>query len=439
MKLQVGSNITCLVCNQTSEFAATDGVKELPSHLYFSSVADKVTRRQKIQRDKTTQCDMCVRGKPATLLCVECSTFQCEECSEFYKYSREHQGHHTMILTEIRSKKKDVNIRPKPKPMLCEEHDLELNFYCETCEQLVCHYCTTIDHRLEDGHKHNTVKKMASKQRAELDKIIEPVEKMIDGLAKAHKKVSSTRDGIGSQATEVEQQIDVYYGKLQKQLNQQREDLVKELREVSTQKKKAVSLQLEQLEYIQADLESVKELSEAVKSGSDQEALFVKKQVAEDVKRLTSDYNKLNTEPVELATMEFVKENYEPIPLFGSMFYGNDTFNMVVSYYPPNVQLGHEMKWSVVTKDGNCHPCKGSNMITVQAQSNTEVIMVPVTDNQDGSYTVSFVPGQTGKLVLLVMLNGNNSSSCTYQVCPYSDPNNIVEDDQTTGYCIWPW
>ena len=48
-------------------------------------------------------------------------------------------------------------------------------------------------------------------------------------------------------------------------------NLKKELREVSTQKKKAVSLQLEQMEYTQAQLESVKELSEAVKSGSDQE------------------------------------------------------------------------------------------------------------------------------------------------------------------------
>ena len=65
---------------------------------------------------------------------------------------------------------------------------------------------------------------------------------------------------------------------------------------------------MEQMEYTQAQLESVKELSEAVKSGSDQEALFMKKQ---DVKRLTSNYNKLKTEPLELDNMEFVKEKYQ--------------------------------------------------------------------------------------------------------------------------------
>ena len=86
----------------------------------------------------------------------------------------------------------------------------------------------------------------------------------------------------------------------------------------------------------------MKELSEAVKSGSDQEALFVKKQVAEDVKRLTSDYNKLNTEPVELANMEFIQENWS-IPLLGNMFYGNDSFSTIVSYYPPDVRSGGEV------------------------------------------------------------------------------------------------
>ena len=79
---------------------------------------------------------------------------------------------------------------------------------------------------------------------------------------------------------------------------------MKELHEVSKKKKKSISLQLEQMEYTQAQLESVKELSEAVKSGSDQEALFMKKKVVEDMKRLTSDYNKLKTEPVKLDNME---------------------------------------------------------------------------------------------------------------------------------------
>ena len=75
------------------------------------------------------------------------------------------------------------------------------------------------------------------------------------------------------------------------------------------------------MEYTQAQLESVKELSEAVKSGSDQEVLFVKKQIAKDVKRLTGDYKKLDSEPVEVACIEFdpAKQYEKALPHFGRL------------------------------------------------------------------------------------------------------------------------
>ena len=432
MKLQVGSNITCPECRITSG-VPSGGVKDLPNNFFINRIVDEMALKEKLEGDEDVKCDNCIRDDPGIVLCVDCGVFLCNHCQEYHKYSREYQGHHMMMLKEIRSKKKDVNIRPKPKPMLCEEHDLELNFYCETCEQLVCHYCTTTEHRFEDGHKHNTVKKMANKQRAELDKIMEPVEKMIDGLAKAHKKVSSTRDRIGSQATEVEQQIDVSYEQLQRRLQQQRENLKKELCEVSTQKKKSVSLQLEQMEYTQAQLESVKELNEAVKSGSDQEALFVKKQVAEDVKRLTSDYNKLNTEPVESSTLEF-GEYDKSFPIFGRLL--SSEYKLL--NFPEHVVKGRETKFQVVSSK---HPYKTGRQITVQAQPRADVITVPVKDNQDGSYTVSFVANQTGEVKLLISINGEHikGSPCSVQVHPYSaldKPNKIVNNGGRMGK---PW
>ena len=40
-------------------------------------------------------------------------------------------------------------------------------------------------------HDHYTVKEMAIKHRKELDKIMEPIEKMIEGLSVARKKFSN--------------------------------------------------------------------------------------------------------------------------------------------------------------------------------------------------------------------------------------------------------
>ena len=102
------------------------------------------------------------------------------------------------------------------------KQNLEMNFFCETCDQLVCHYCITIEHT---GHVHNSVKVMAKKHRKELEKMIEPVEEMINKLSTSREKVVAVGEKIGAQASEVDQQIDLYYDELHQQLEQQREDL----------------------------------------------------------------------------------------------------------------------------------------------------------------------------------------------------------------------
>ena len=379
------------------------------------------------------------------MFCFDCAVFLCSHCHESHKYSREYQGHSMSQLKELRKEKKDINVRPKAKPLLCQEHDMELNFYCSTCEQLVCHYCTTTDH---NGHEHNTVKKMANKNRAELDDIIKPVEEMIGELSKAHQKVTTTREKVEIQATEVDQRIDDYYDQLQRRLQQQREELKKELHEVSSQKKKALSLQLEQMEHTQGQLESMKELNNAIKSGSDQEALFMKKQVTEDVKRMTDGYKQLKTEPVELATMQFIPvEEYQKwFPHFANVFYGDaDPLTSMAENVLSLAYVNNNVNFTIVTKNTQGDRCsKGGSKVIVQVQSSStgDVIPVAVKDNQDGTYSASVVPKQAGEVKLSVIINGRHIQGSPYGVSVYRNyfvlnvPSKTVNGDGRLGQ---PW
>ena len=420
-KLQkAGSDsITCPECRKTSAIPS-GGIKQLPNNFFINRIVDEVALKEKVTGEEDVRCDLCVREDPAVVLCFDCGVFLCIHCHESHKYSREYQGHSMSQLKELRKEKKDINVRPKAKPLLCQEHDgMELNFYCGTCEQLVCHYCTTIDH---NGHEHNTVKKMANKNRAELDDIIKPVEEMIGELSKAHQKVTITREKVEIQATEVDQQIDDYYDQLQRRLQQQREELKKELHEVSSQKKKALSLQLEQMEHTQGQLESMKELNNAIKSGSDQEALFMKKQVTEDVKRMTDGYKQLKTEPVELATMQFIPvEEYQKwFPQFANVFYGDaDPFTSMAENVPSLAYVNNNVNFTIVTKNTQGNRCSkgGSEVISqVQSSSTGDVIPVAVKNNQDGTYSASVVPKQAGEVKLSVIINGRHIQASPYSV-----------------------
>jgi len=439
------SDVMCLVCGKTSVIS-TEGVKQLPNNFFINRIIDEMTLKEKVAGEKEICCDVCIRDDPAVVMCFDCGVFLCTHCHESHKYGREYQGHNISELKELGGEMKDFSLpRPKVKLLLCQEHEMELNFYCDTCEQLVCHYCTMTDH---NTHKHNSVKKMASKHRLELDKIIEPVEKMINELSKACQKFTATQDKIQMQATEVNQQIDNYYEQLQRQLQQQREELKKKLHELSTQQNKAVSLQLEQMEHAQSQLESVRELNNAIKNGSDQEVLFMKKQVTEDVKRLTACCKIFETEPVEVAAIQFIPVEMEKhrncFPQLANVFHSNASLNFKAENIPPVAYVNKIVNFTIINAnyESHDHLCsEGGNKVIVQAQSSgtRDVIPVTIKNNKNGSYSASFIPYQAGETKLSVIINGRHIQGSPYSVLVHGDylalaiPSKVVNDGGRMG------
>ena len=171
----------------------------------------------------------------------------------------------------------------------------------------------------------------------------------------------------------------------------------------------------------QAQLESIKELNGAMKKGSDQETLLMKKQLVDDVNRTSDSYNKLDTRPVQSATMEFipVEEYKNSMPQFGHLSHG-EVFptNSEALHVPEMVSKGERIKFNVVTKDQSNHLChKGGSKVVTRAQSSTGgVIAVEVKDNKDGSYSASFVPNQIGEVKLSVTIKGQQIKGSPFSI-----------------------
>ena len=86
----------------------------------------------------------------------------------------------------------------------------------------------------------------------------------------------------------------------------QKEQVKQQAHDAVSQKEKALTVQLEEVEYAQAEVLSMKELKDAIEKSSDQKALSAKKQVIDRMQQITDKFNKLNTDPLQSATMEFV-------------------------------------------------------------------------------------------------------------------------------------
>jgi len=429
-KMVVQSKITCPECRQEA-VVPVGGVKELANNFFINRMVDELVLQRKVEGEEEVKCDECDEDEPVVSYCPECNMFLCHVCNDFHKCSKRFCGHGVVLLTELRTNK-DVPLQAKTVAAICKEHDIELLFYCETCEQLVCMYCTVKDH---NGHNHDTVKKMAGKHRQELKEIIAPVEEMITSLSEAHDNIDKIKVKIRQQGEEVNKKIDQHYGELVQKLMEQKEQLKQQVHDTVSQKEKAVTTQLEEVENVQAEMLSMKELKDAVEKSSDQESLSAKKLVINRMQQLTDKYKKLNTQPVQSAAMEYVSSK-DPIPQFGQLLTQFEVINL-----PNQVTRGQRVKCTIITKYSTGHPCftEGSQVF-VQVQSSTGE--VTATHNNDGSYTASFVAQQIGEIKILVSVNGHQVKGSPHSVVVLNNytalnkPRKIVNNDGQIGY---PW
>ena len=350
-KMQVQSKIICPECRKEAKVPA-GGVKELATNFFINRLVDDLILKKKVDGEQEVKCDECDRDDSVVSFCPDCNLFLCHSCNDHHKWSKFYRGHAVVPLTELKSNK-DAPIQAKVKIPLCKEHDEQLKYYCETCEELVCVYCTVKKH---NGHHHDSVKQMATKHRDELKKITDPVTGMITNLSEAHENIDKMKKKIRRRSEEVDKKIDQYYDELLQKLMKQKDEVKQQAHDAVSQKEKAVTTQLEEVASMQAELMSMKELTDALEQSSDQEALSAKKQVSDRVQQLTNKYKKLNIQPVESSAMDFVPTK-EPLPLFGHLYAHVNPHTSEVTNLPQCMLVGEKVEFAIVTKDSNGDCC----------------------------------------------------------------------------------
>lgn len=439
-KMQVQSKIVCPECRAEATVPA-EGVKKLTSNFLIARLVDELILKRKVKGEDEARCDDCNKDDPVVSYCPDCGSFRCHVCSEAHKRHKNFLNHNLLPLNELRSSNTDVQqIQPKPKLLLCQDHEEELNFYCDsdTCKKLVCSYCTIKDHF---GHNHDTVKRKAVEHMTKLEDMASQVEEILGNLCITHDQVEIAKKKITQQGDEVNVKIDQLYDKLILELNQQRAQVKQQVHETIGFKEKLVTEQLEMVECLQSQVLSMKELSNALKKCSDQEVLSAKEQVFGRMKQLTENYNMLNIEPVQADMMEVLVYDVS-LPQFCQLFVNIDPINTAIEHLPEKIYKGNKVEFQIFTKYDTSLPCqKGGSQVSVQFESSSgEVTAAQVQDNNDGSYTASFEPQEVGRAKVLACINGQQIDPCIVTVNAnypsITKPIKIANHDRQMGY---PW
>ena len=417
-KLQVQSKIICPECRHEAT-VPFGGVKSLQSNFFVNRLVGELVNKCAKEGNEEIQCDNCDKNDLVIAFCPSCSLFLCNICYTYHKRDRTTRNHATVVFSEIIT----VPDQTLVKTLQCREHGSnELPYYCETCNELICMYCTIKEH---SGHNHDTVKKMATKCRHKMNKNITTIENMFKDLSKLHSNIEMMLTKVKNQGDEVIKEIHEHYATTVDIIMEQRDKMEQQVYTIVSEKMKALILQLEEMNSVhskQTHVLHMKELIDFAKKSSypDEILLSIQKQLTSFTKQLMEVDVKLYTQPVESDTIRLFTD--ETFPQFGQVLSTVDPSESELSSLPKYMFQGVPVEFVITAKysNGYNYP-RGGNQVSVQAQlqsqsGNMENIVCNVRDNRDGSYMATFIAQQTGRVKLSIFLDGEQIKDSPHSI-----------------------
>jgi len=346
------------------------------------------------------KCDDCGSDDPVVALCTTSAQYLCGLCKSYH----------------LRKKHDIVPVQPMEKALYCPLHKKELDHYCETCDKVICHYCVTKDHV---GHTFDTVESTASKHRDELTKLIAPVDEMITNLTKSKREIVFMKGKIDNQASEIEKMIDECLADQVAKLNQQHQQLKKQLLGELSQKEEALTMQLEGIQSVQDELEMMKKQRDDLAFTPARRVLLLNKKedIEKSMQGVSDKYQSLNTLPIEADSIEFVPVS-NPELLLGHLFTSAHPYASEVVDLPLNISYNTKVDVAIQTRNCKGENCtKGGHFVSAELKSATgNVTTLEVKDNKDGSYVASFVAVEVGEAELSVSIYGQQIRGSPYSI-----------------------
>ena len=337
---------------------------------------------------------------------------------------RDKMEHRVLAVKEFQDKDyKDVLKRP----VFCskEGHEKEeRRYYCKECETALCQTCVTLDH---GGHVLKLIDEEAKNKTLEIKSILQTQREGLDAKLNVIAQLDEDCAKVIQQSEIARRDVQRFADGLIKTIQAKMQNIITTIENQT--KKSLESLKAKRSEIqqqINVTESSVEEADKLLKRSTTAEVVQLKKS-------LQTIFQGLNqTEP-------FV---YDPSSLETFVFVGNqkmiDTVNgeeigILGKLYPtkPRESLGEgeglkegtaarKAQFNLITKNAESKKWYNKqDRVTVEIKDEQErecLTEVRIHDNKDGTYKITYYPGNQGTFKLLVKVNGEHISCSPFTV-----------------------
>ena len=291
IKRAKGRPFSCPECRRETS-ADGDNPESLPTAFLVNRMEELFSVMKKAERKDSVTCESCRSRLPAVDFCHECSKYICTDCSKAHKQMWLLSSHRVVSIDSLRS---TISSNPPEKlrvvvhEVKCRKHkDEALKLYCEDCHRLVCRDCIVIDHK---DHEYAFVIDAAPLCKAEIKEKSESVKEITEGVKSVIKSLGDSKKKLSDHGTATARAIDEAIDEIVTKLAEKRKELKEKACRIVSDAEEKIVAEEKNAQLAVGELESLLEfMNRSLETATDQEVLSLKKQVADQVARVTKLY-----------------------------------------------------------------------------------------------------------------------------------------------------
>ena len=433
--------ITCPTCNYPTKIP-DGGVAFLPRIIHLKQEAEQDKAIQRVTTSPPPECESCEEeGSVSVAYCTDCDHLLCKTCWTSHQKMKALQSHTTFALDDLEGKNQShflTMLTPSnsTNPLCLDHTDQKLIYYCMQCFVPVCVCCTLEKHK---GHPVEEVKKQATFRKEEILQDLTLFQKGKEELEQATRSIQETMERLEKCKNEADSIIKETFTKLRKLIDQREKDLLAESNQVAVAKETRLTIQLEGIERLLESMRQYLSLASICTSQySDVQLVSIGHTLHNRAIILQHQLTEVSFDPCESPHLQVdinTEELTNEISMFGGMTKESDP-NVIAVLPRQRLGIGAEMKIRVILGDGTGKEPDGKVSSAVKCKLSCDsksFIHCPVTDNGDGTCTVSVTPQQVGQHQLFISVNGQRVQGSPYglSIMPHRNYASLVDPVQT--------
>ena len=347
--------------------------------------------------------------------CKECVQFLCSRCVEHHQRSSDTKTHVLQSKDDLKGNEPAENARA----MKCSKHKNELiKFYCDSCHETICMSCTLLDHK---QHNLVTLEGSALKAKEEVQDLIEKVNERMETISAGIELAISKSQDITAREESCKSQIEEFFAQLQEEIDAEKQNMLAITRSASEYQKNKVEASKKVLDLaLSACQNGVDFAKHTLENGNDVQLLDIKPTVTCYLGNLRSVQDEIF--PNVGNPLRFLK-NESPTQLCRQLT--KDACSIEeVAVCPekceaklPDPMLKVEKKSVILIifkdKQGRTISSGCGKDIFEPTFTGVPVKDIEMSENEDGTYTISFVVNELGTLQFEARVNGCVAPGCS--------------------------